>query len=206
MTFQLRRQRAPLSLMPVQVGTPQCAIPDDATVLAEAKTMYTRLFGGDWLLYYTTARWIGGCNGHWMYFSNWDTALCEAIWFAYGEWETAEDRRARAGFLSEADFVAAVAQQLKHEGWACQTEVRTKYGRIDLLATRAGARWIIEAKLSMHASDVTCALGQLLCGLQAYPDAQLWFATPARIQTRWKTVFAQYNITLLEGPWTKPLE
>ena len=84
---------------------------------------------------------------------------------------TQEERRARSGFVSEAAFVASVAQQLREDGWHCRQEVRTRYGRIDLLAQRDSVSWIIEAKLSMKAADVTCALGQLLCGLTAYPDA-----------------------------------
>lgn len=181
-------------------------LPDRTAILAEAKTMYTRLFIGDWLYYYTKERWIGSTNGHYMYFSGWNTPLCEAIWLAYRAWAEKEEHRARSGYPSEAAFVAYVAQELQDDGWNCRQEVRTRYGRMDLLAERDAARWIIEAKLSMTAPDVTCALGQLLCGLEAYPDARLWFATPAPIQTRWNTLFIRYNITILEGPWTKAME
>jgi hypothetical protein len=203
MQLRSRGRRTPPELIPVQVGTPHCALPDDATILAEARTMYIRVFSGDWIAYYTSKRWIGWANWHCMYLSNWDTALCEAIYLAYQDLKDEEERRARGDFASEAVFVAHIAQQLQSNGWQCRQEVRTRYGRIDLLATRETVTWIIEAKLSMRTPDVTCALGQLLCGNDVYPEAILWFATPARIQSRWMTLFARYHITILEGPWTK---
>ena len=131
MQLRSRRRRTPPSLIKVEVGTPQCEVPDDATVLAEAKTMYTRLHGGDWLLLLHEERWIGASNWHCMYFNNWNTALCEAVWLAMGD-----DRRRRnavtsIGFPSEAAFVAEVARQLQDDGWHCHQEVRTQYGRID---------------------------------------------------------------------------
>jgi hypothetical protein len=204
MGLRSRGRRTPPSLITVQVGTPQCEVPDDDTVMAEAKTMYTKLVSGDRLAYYTKERWIGWGDFHGMYFSNWNTALCEALWLAYREWQDEEERLAcGSGFASEKAFVVHVVHQLQGDGWRCCQEVRTRYGRMDLLATRDSVCWIIEAKLRMTAADVTCALGQLLCGREAYPDAQLWFATPAPIQPRWQTLLTRYAIHILEGPWTQ---
>lgn len=207
MQLRSRGRRTPPSLIPVQVGTPQCAVPDDEIILEEAKTMYTRLHGGDWLCYYTTERWIGNGNAGCMYFSNWNTALCEALWLAYNEWRDEQEGLTRPAYLdSEATFVVYIAQHLQQAGWHCRQEVTTPYGRRDLVAERAGVRWIIEAKLGASIPEMTCVLGQLLCAHETYPEAQLWFATPAVIPIRWNAILTRYNITLLEGPWTKAME
>jgi len=150
---------------------------------------------------YTRQRWIGYIAYGMIWFNKENTELCRALWEAY--LDALEPERPHTGFSSEASFVAYVAHTLTAQGWHCRREVRTPYGRIDLWAERSPDLWIIEAKLLMNAQAMTCVVGQLLCGREAYPDARLWFATPATIQPRWNSLLTRYAIGILEGPWTK---
>jgi len=178
------------------------ALPDRATLLAEAQTMAWRSYKEPCMaLLYTRKRWIGYIKEGVIWFNNQDPELCQAVWRTY--LDALEPERPRSGFTSEAAFVAYVAHSLTEDGWQCRREVRTRYGRIDLVATRETATRIIEAKLTMDAPAMTCALGQLLCGYEAYPGATLWFATPAPMQHRWNILFERYAIHILEGPWTR---
>ena len=205
MELRSRGRRTPPHLINVQVGTPQCPVPDDEVVLAEAKTMYTRLRGGDWLLYYTKERWIGNSNAHMMYFSNWDTALCEAIWLAYMEWQAEEERRTQPpSFVSEAEMTTALISMLHAEGWTCRMEYLTPYGRVDVLASAENRQAMIEVKLATDGNTLKAALGQLLAYGLAMPEAELWIASALKaVPPRFLPLFHHYHITIREVPCLK---
>src|SRR5262245_4145953 len=180
-------------------------MPARAAILAEAQTLSVRSYAEPCLdLLYTRNRMIGHIAEGMIWFNDHNTELCQAVWRAY--LDALESERPRSGFTSETTFVAYVARELTGNGWYCQREVRTPYGRIDLLAQRDTDVWIVEAKLAMDGPAMTCVLGQLLCSHEIYPEAGLWFATPAPIRQRWATLLARYAIHILEGPWTPPME
>jgi Holliday junction resolvase-like predicted endonuclease len=174
-------------------------LPDDEAVLAEAKTMYTRLFVGDRLCYYTKERWIGSSNGHYMAFSNWNTALCEAIWLAYQEWQREEDRQTRPpSFASEVEMTIALLGLLSREGWVCETQYLTPYGRADILATMGARQALIEVKLMTDGNTLNAALGQLLAYGLATPTVELWLAVPRPVPSKFLTLFDHYTIKVRE--------
>jgi len=207
MELRSRGRRTPLSLIPVQVGTPQCDVPDDATVLAEAQTMYTKLFIGDWLCYYTKERWIGSSNGSYMGFSNHDTALCEAIWLAYQEWQRElEDMHRPPRFASEAAMRRALRTTLEHEGWHCRLEWLTPYGRVYMRAQYGARTARVEFKLASDGNTLKAALGQLLAYGFAESEAELWLALPVALPIRYLALFERYNVTPVEVPCLSPME
>jgi len=176
----------------------------EAEIVREARTMWQKQVGGQWLLY-TDSRWIGNIDKGIMWFSNQDTALCQAIWETYNTLLKAYDTHlyGQDRFPLEKDLVTAVISVLTLEGWTCRTEVQTLFGRIDILAQKQSHVWLIEAKLSTGAQAMSHALGQLLAGQEAYPTARLRLVTAEPVPVHWLRLFARHNIDLVEGPWTK---
>jgi Holliday junction resolvase-like predicted endonuclease len=176
-----------------------CPMYDDTTFVAlveqEAPEMKTRGQHQQFLAWHTNKRDIammplqdfeGGAHGPirqgLIYFNNWDTKLCYAIWkHSTRLWiRTFDASQGGKRFPSEKQFVAALVHHLSQQGWQCAQEVSASPGRIDVVATRQGDIRVIEAKLSTNLSSVSQALGQLLLRKQAYPNASLWLASPER--------------------------
>jgi hypothetical protein len=175
---------------------------DMLPVWDEVKTM--RVYAADDTAYLCTRkRWVAAIREGTIAF--WQPHVwCELLWQTWIATQTTAPRLTR--FHTEQVFVTHVTTFFEAEGWTCRREVAHPYGRSDLLMQRNEMQWICEAKLTMGADDVTRALGQLLCAKVVYPHAFLGIITPAPIHARWLAIFASYDITLLEGPWTKQAE
>lgn len=175
---------------------------DPLALQREAQTMRSeRCEKG--LLLYTATRWIGYLQGGVLWLNTHNTDLCKALWYeSLRYWDSQYHAPYPTAFATEKPFVTQVVQHLRSQGWDCTREVRTPYGRIDILATRQEAVWVIEAKRSTDGPRLTMALGQLLGSQASYPQARLGIATPDPLPAHFQTLFARYHIHPVEGPWT----
>lgn len=185
---------------------PAASGPPDAALVQEARTLRSECLD-DMILLSTATRWVGYIQAGRLWLSNHDTERCIALWQqALLLWDAAYHPRAPTAFPSEDTLVTQVVRHLRHQGWDCTREVRTPYGRIDILATQQEAVWVIEAKLSTDGRPLTYALGQLLGSQASYPQARLGIATPTALPAHFLTLFRRYHIHPVEGPWTTPTD
>lgn len=100
-------------------------------------------------------------------------------------------------------YAIELCRALRRLGFHAAREMRTPYGRIDVMAWlniegEKVARQVFELKIFRHTHDMYQAIGQLLSYQMAYPDAALWLlAQGTVIQYRIRMVLLAHNIQFL---------
>ena len=135
-----------------------------------------------------TIAWVK--NGS-VFFPNDDAVLCESVW---REWLNAQQVKPE---LTERQLSDKVVAYMVSMGFSCKREVKTKLGRIDILAKSLSEKRIIECKLKCDVNSMSSALGQLLFYKHTYSDAALFVATTKKPSNDIEALLKRFNVTCL---------
>lgn len=133
-----------------------------------------------------TIAWIK--NGS-VFFPKDHTGFCELVW---NDWF---NKGECVSELTERKFSENVVSYMDSIGFSCEREVRTKLGRIDILARNKDEVRIIECKIDSSVNSMSSALGQLLFYRSAYKEASLFVAVPNMPSNEVVELFADFGIT-----------